>query len=75
MEEELGLRIDDLRPSGELQARIWHGRNTLHLFRAEVQTQALKLDLGELETARWFRRGELPPDLGAYVPPILATVT
>jgi 8-oxo-dGTP pyrophosphatase MutT (NUDIX family) len=71
MHEELGVAIDDWASLGELTGRMQHRRDTLHCFRAEVRDPALTLDLGELATARWFARNELPADVGRYVHPIL----
>jgi 8-oxo-dGTP pyrophosphatase MutT (NUDIX family) len=72
MEEELGIEFADWRSLGEVAGRAQHRHDTLHCFHAEVHEPALRLDLGELEVARWFAFGELPPHLGRYVDPILA---
>jgi 8-oxo-dGTP pyrophosphatase MutT (NUDIX family) len=73
--EELGIDIEDWTPLGELTGRVHRRRDTLHCFQAERHAPALTLDGGEIETAKWFPRGELPPDLDRYVGPILARST
>ena len=72
MAEELGLGIEDWIALGEMQVTTDHRRDTIHLFRAEVHSQPVTIDRGELSVARWFRGGELPGDLAAHVPPILS---
>ena len=72
MNEELGLRIADWTPLGELQVRTDHRNDTLHLFRAELHDPTVTIDRGELSVARWFPRAALPADLAPHVAPILA---
>jgi 8-oxo-dGTP pyrophosphatase MutT (NUDIX family) len=72
MREELGLAIDDWRPLGRVAARAHHRHDTLHCFHAELAAGELTLDRGELKAAQWFPRRALPPDIGRYVPRILA---
>ncbi len=38
------------------------------------ENPVLTLDLGELASARWFARHELPADIGEYVLPILGRI-
>jgi hypothetical protein len=47
-------------------------RDTLHCFTAPVGDHALAIDGGEIESAEWFPRQALPPDLGGYVTRVLA---
>jgi 8-oxo-dGTP pyrophosphatase MutT (NUDIX family) len=72
MREELGITIDDWTSLGEVTGRMDHRRDTLLCFQAELRDPVLTLDPGELGVASWFRRDELPPDIGRYVLPILA---
>jgi 8-oxo-dGTP pyrophosphatase MutT (NUDIX family) len=72
MEEELGIAIDNWTVLGEVAGRAQHRRDTLHCFHAELHDPAFTLDLGELYTAQWFPRDNLPDDIGQYVEPVLA---
>jgi 8-oxo-dGTP pyrophosphatase MutT (NUDIX family) len=68
MREELGLGAADWADIGQFRGRIDHRRDTIHCFRAELAPPpALKIDHGELDTAQWFARSELPADLSPYV--------
>jgi 8-oxo-dGTP pyrophosphatase MutT (NUDIX family) len=71
MQEELGVVIDRWRPLGQLRTVIDHRRDSIHLFQAELHNPQLTIDLGELITARWFPRAELP-GLGSFTRRILA---
>jgi 8-oxo-dGTP pyrophosphatase MutT (NUDIX family) len=72
MDEEIGLGHANWVKIGELQAQVDHRRDTIHCFRAEIaEVPALRLDLGELAKADWFRRSDLPGDLSPYVIPIV----
>ena len=75
MTEELGLQDVDWEPVCQIQVNSSHRRDQLHCFRAELQAPELRLDLGELREARWFRRVELPYDLAPHVIPIVARTT
>jgi 8-oxo-dGTP pyrophosphatase MutT (NUDIX family) len=72
MEEELGVQLDDLRLLGEIRARPYRARDRIHCFEAELGSPELTIDEGELQTAGWFPRDQLPPDVGRYVARILA---
>ncbi len=72
MEEELGLSSVPWTGIGHLRGTVDHRRDTIYLFAAEVSSPTLTLDEGELADAHWFRRAELPSDLGPYVVPVLA---
>jgi 8-oxo-dGTP pyrophosphatase MutT (NUDIX family) len=72
MREELGLRIEDWAPLGEVWANIHHCRDTLHCFQATLRAPQLELERAELEAAAWFPRDRLPADTKPYVPGILA---
>lgn len=71
MHEELGVTVDAWRFLGRLEVDIYHKRDTLHCFQAEMSTPEVVLDLGELSTAEWFPAGALPNDLGRYTRAIL----
>ena len=71
MAEELGIETDDWRSLGEAWATVYHRRDTLYCFQAEVRSRELSVELAELADARWFPRDELPPDLGKYVRRVL----
>jgi len=72
MHEELGVAIDNWGSLGEVAGRARHRRDTLHCFHAEIDDPALTLELGELYTAHWFPRADLPADIGQYVHPVLS---
>jgi 8-oxo-dGTP pyrophosphatase MutT (NUDIX family) len=71
IEEELGVLIDDWQGLGEIDNTLEHRRDHLHCFAAELPAPELRLDPGEIQTARWFPIGELPSPLNYYVEPIL----
>jgi 8-oxo-dGTP diphosphatase len=75
MEEELGVRLDMLRSVGELRARPYRARDTIHLFHAELSSPELTIDRGELAQAEWFPRAELPSNRSRYLSRILALVS
>jgi len=60
MDEELGVRPPHWVPLGSVAGRNDHRRDTIHVFGAQVGEGPLRLDLGELLTAGWFQRDELP---------------
>ncbi len=70
--EELGIETDDWRSLGEAWATVYHRRDTLYCFQAEVHSRELSIELAELADARWFPRDELPRELGKYVRRLLA---
>lgn len=70
--EELGIHVSEWTAIGEIQARTDHRHDTVHCFQARIGTPALRLDLGELETARWFHADRIPPDRGELVDRIIA---
>jgi hypothetical protein len=72
MHEELGCRIDDWQDLGVLYVTTDHHRDNLHLFQAQIGDRQLDIDLTELAEAGWFRRDNLPPDVGRLVGKILA---
>ncbi len=72
MREELGRQIDDWQSLGQLFTAGSHHRDDLHLFQASVGDPQLDIDLIELAQAHWFRRDQLPPDVGRLVGEILA---
>jgi 8-oxo-dGTP pyrophosphatase MutT (NUDIX family) len=74
MEEELGVRIDDLRPLGDISIRPYRAHERIYCFHAELGSPELTIDRGELADARWFRRAEMPAALSRYVRTILARV-
>jgi 8-oxo-dGTP pyrophosphatase MutT (NUDIX family) len=71
MGEELGLTGLSWRSLGTLHTRSEHHRQTLRLYGAEVAAPELTLDLGEIETARWFPLDGLPAPTARFVRPIL----
>jgi ADP-ribose pyrophosphatase YjhB (NUDIX family) len=72
MHEELGRVIEDWQELGVLHVTADHHRDNLHMFQAQIADPQLDIDLTELAEARWFRRDELPPDVGRSVGKILA---
>jgi 8-oxo-dGTP pyrophosphatase MutT (NUDIX family) len=73
MSEELGLDGAQWAEIGQVRGRLDHRRDTIHCFRVELSAPDLRLDHGELETARWFPRAQLPDDLAPYVDEIVAS--
>ena len=73
MAEELGLNRAEWVDIGQVRGRTEHRRDTIHCFRAELSAPRLTLDHGELETAEWFPRTQLPDDLAPYVDEIVAS--
>jgi len=74
MAEELGLTLDGLADLGSFTGRVDRRRDTMHCFHAEIPNQELKLELAEIDQARWFPRDELPPNVGRNVRTIVALV-
>lgn len=72
MAEELGIESAEWRWLGEAWAMVYHRRDTLHCFQAEVHSGELKINRAELADARWFSRDALPQDLGKCVRRLLA---
>jgi 8-oxo-dGTP pyrophosphatase MutT (NUDIX family) len=72
MHEELGIEAATWTALGTVQGTFHHRRDTIHCFRAELESPALTLDLGELQAASWFHSSDLPPNLGPYVLPVLS---
>jgi 8-oxo-dGTP pyrophosphatase MutT (NUDIX family) len=75
MHEELGRRIEEWTPLGELSVNTNHHDDNLHLFQARIQDRELELNLTELAEAGWFAPDALPADLARFVRPILNRVT
>lgn len=71
IQEELGLVIDDWTRLGEISNTLDHRRDRLYVFAAETGADQLTIDRGEVATAKWFARTELPLRLGYYVRQIL----
>lgn len=74
MREEIGRQITDWVALGELYVNTNHHRDNLHLFHGRLQDRRVELQLSELAEASWFRRDELPADIGRFVRPIVARV-
>lgn len=74
MEEELGIQITDWQPLGELLRVSYRCEDTLHCFRAELDSPKLALNRAEIETEQWFPQRDLPTPLGRHVQPVLGLV-
>jgi 8-oxo-dGTP pyrophosphatase MutT (NUDIX family) len=74
MAEELGVTLDSLADLGTFTGRIDRRRDTMHCFYAEMPDRELKLDLAEIDEARWFSRDQLPASTGRHARRILALV-
>ncbi len=72
MQEELGRRIEAWQSLGQLFTANGHHRDDLYLFQARIADRQLDIDLTELARADWFRRDQLPPNIGRHVGEILA---
>jgi 8-oxo-dGTP pyrophosphatase MutT (NUDIX family) len=72
MSEELGLGGADWTEIGQVRGTVDHRRDTIHCFRAEMCDPTLTIDRGELDSADWFARSELPEDLAPYVGSVIA---
>jgi 8-oxo-dGTP pyrophosphatase MutT (NUDIX family) len=62
--EELGLKLEDWRAIGEVEAKGYGKRTTVICFEGRPEDRALTIDQGEIEEARWFAVGDPPPRLG-----------
>jgi 8-oxo-dGTP pyrophosphatase MutT (NUDIX family) len=71
MHEELGVQTSQWTSLGTVEGIFHHRRDTIHCFRAELQSPAIELNLGELQTASWYAAADLPPDLAPYVLPVV----
>jgi 8-oxo-dGTP pyrophosphatase MutT (NUDIX family) len=71
MAEELGIREAQWRPAGTVHGQEAFRRDTIHCFRAELTTTAVRPNLSELAEVRWFRPPELPADLKGYARAVL----
>jgi 8-oxo-dGTP pyrophosphatase MutT (NUDIX family) len=79
MREELGLSVDSWQSLGHIEVVVDHHRDSLYCLKADVGSPAdgrpeLVLDLGELITAEWFRKAELPHPLGRYTRAVLERI-
>jgi 8-oxo-dGTP pyrophosphatase MutT (NUDIX family) len=72
MEEELGLRITDWQPLGDLLRTSWGCPDTLNCFRAELAAPTLSANRAEIAAERWFPREQLPKPLGRHVRAVLS---
>jgi ADP-ribose pyrophosphatase len=72
MEEELGVRISDWQPLGDLVRVSYRCQDTLHCFRAELSSPELALNRAEIDAEQWFPQRDLPTPLGRHVEPVLA---
>ena len=72
MNEELGIAIHDLVALGEFVVHSEHRDDHVHCFSAELRAPRLTIDRGELLTAEWFPRHDLPTKLGRYAEAIIA---
>ncbi len=72
MHEELGVLIEDWSPIGVVSGTAEFRRDRMQIFQAEIRDGEIEIDRGELATMHWFPRRELPDDVAAYVPQILA---
>jgi ADP-ribose pyrophosphatase YjhB (NUDIX family) len=71
MFEELGVESAQWTDIGPLNGVFHHRRDTIYCFVAELPAPSITIDKGELSTASWFARDNLPATLGPYVMPIL----
>jgi 8-oxo-dGTP pyrophosphatase MutT (NUDIX family) len=71
MAEELGVDCDRWTSLGAVEGTVDHRRDTIHVFRVDLETPAITMDLGELAAASWFDSSNLPPNVGPYVLPIV----
>ena len=74
IEEELGVRLEGWRDLGTVGLTEYHRHDTIHCFQADLNGKPLTIDRGELDTAEWFSRRQLPRDVGRYVNRIIALV-
>jgi 8-oxo-dGTP pyrophosphatase MutT (NUDIX family) len=74
MNEELGIAIHDFADMGEMVIRAAHRDDHVYYFRAELTAPSLTIDRGELVTAEWFPRRQLPDDLARYAEAIISAL-
>jgi 8-oxo-dGTP pyrophosphatase MutT (NUDIX family) len=74
MNEELGVAIEDWTRLEELMIDDFHRHDRVSYMTAEVRAPHLVIDHGELATAQWFSRRQLPSELGRYARAIIGTL-
>lgn len=74
MNEELGIAIHRFASLGAIVVHSEHREDHVHCFSAELRSPRLTIDRGELVTAKWFPRHDLPVGLGRYAQAIIATL-
>jgi 8-oxo-dGTP pyrophosphatase MutT (NUDIX family) len=71
MAEELGIQGADWRAAGTIHGRQSFRRDTIHCFRAELESRAVAPNAAELAQTRWFGWSVLPDQLGIYAAAVL----
>ena len=67
MDEELGVRLEEMHPLGQISLQAFGANNRVHCFQAEIGPAELTVDEGELAAVSWFARDQLPSEVGRYV--------
>ncbi len=75
MREELDVEAASWTELGELRATVYHRRETVHCFSADLTSPTITMHDGELSAASWFPATALPSDLGPYVRTIVLRAT
>ena len=71
MAEELGLTDVEWTAAGELDVTSRRRTDHLHCFVAEAAAPIIRMDRGELQEIRWFRRDQLPENRSPQVDALL----
>jgi len=66
VEEEVGLKVSDLKFLDELITTHQYKQDTVYCFSAEVANTDFVLNHNEIEEARWFPRKDLPSTISPF---------
>ena len=69
--EEVGIAVSALEPIGSYFSRRHYSRDTVHCFRAVVETPDHEIDHREILDAAWFPRSAIPSARGAAVDEVI----
>jgi len=62
VKEEIGLNLSKIKKVGEIYNNQDFKKDTVHVFVAETEIDALHLDSSEVKEAVWFNLNNLPKD-------------
>lgn len=59
--EEVGVKIDELKPIGSYFSDKWGKQDTVQVFYGRAGDNIVKINEFEIKEAKWFGLNELPP--------------